>query len=136
MKRRQSKKAKLLAIAMAVAMAVTMTPAMAFAADGEGGAGSSEGPGGDVILTNPNIVRENVEIEEGEFQQKETTYWDAIYFGSYEQSETNGVYFTEPIKWKVLQVYDNNNDGRPEEAFVAADKVLDAKKYHDVENTP
>ena len=49
------------------------------------------------------------------------TTWDCIYFGNYYQSNSST---KEPIKWRVLSV--NGND-----AFLLADKNLDAKPYND-----
>lgn len=49
------------------------------------------------------------------------TTWDCVYFGNYYQSSGSR---KEKIKWRVLSV--NGND-----AFLLADKCLDAGAYHD-----
>ena len=50
------------------------------------------------------------------------TTWDCIYFGNYYQSDSTGT-TKDPIKWRVLSV-----DG--DDAFLLADKNLDAKAYN------
>lgn len=61
-----------------------------------------------------------------------TVTWDCLYFGNYWQNDTNGDGVAdqnddkEPIKWRVLSVDDND-------AFLLADKGLDAKPYNNVE---
>ena len=60
------------------------------------------------------------------------TSWDCIYFGNYWQNDTNGNGTAdqkddkEPIKWRVLSV-----DG--DDAFLMADKILDAQPYDEDE---
>lgn len=49
--------------------------------------------------------------------------WDCVYFGNYPQSDATGRK-KEPIKWRVLSVKGND-------AFLVADRNLDAQKYHD-----
>lgn len=57
--------------------------------------------------------------------------WDCIYFGNYWQDDTNGDGTADrndekkPIKWRVLSV--NGDD-----AFILADKNLDAKAYNEI----
>lgn len=53
--------------------------------------------------------------------------WDCIYFGHYPQSsDGKGGFVKEPIKWRVLSVNGN-------EAFLLADKNLDARAYNEAE---
>ncbi len=58
------------------------------------------------------------------------TTWDCVYFGSYWQNDTNGDGVADqndakqPIKWRVLSV-------EGEDAFLMADKNLDAQPYHE-----
>ncbi|MCR5836600.1 MAG: DUF6273 domain-containing protein [Lachnospiraceae bacterium] len=79
----------------------------------------------DTILSNPEKVRVSKESD------KTITTWDCIWLGNYWQNDTNGdgVANTddekEPIKWRVLQVYQ-------EKAFVVADKILDIMQYNKV----
>ena len=61
------------------------------------------------------------------------TTWDCVYFGNYWQNDTNGDGKTDrndkkqPIKWRVLSV-----DG--DDAFLIADKNLDAQPYNKTTN--
>ncbi len=49
--------------------------------------------------------------------------WDCVYFGKYPQSsDGKGGFKTEPIKWRVISVKDND-------AFLMADKALDFKAF-------
>lgn len=48
--------------------------------------------------------------------------WDCVYFGNYPQSDVTGQK-KEPIKWRVLSV-------EGDDAFLVADKNLDAQKYN------
>ena len=57
------------------------------------------------------------------------TTWDCIYFGNYYQSSAAS---KEPIKWRVLDVTDTNDDGKADDAFVVADQGLDAKPYNTI----
>ncbi len=58
------------------------------------------------------------------------TTWDCVYFGNYWQNDTNGDGAADqhdakqPIKWRVLSV-------NGEDAFLMADKNLDARPYHE-----
>ena len=74
----------------------------------------------DTVLNNPII-------------NNESTTWDCVYFGNYWQNDTNGDGKTDrndkkqPIKWRVLSV-----DG--DDAFLIADKNLDAQPYNKTTN--
>ena len=61
---------------------------------------------------------------------KGVTTWDCVYFGHYPQSsDGKGGFTVEPIKWRVLKA-----DG--DDAFLMADKNLDAMPFYASENDP
>ena len=121
---KKTRKAKLLAIVMAVAMAVTMTPMMAFAVDGDASGG--DGTGGTTSadrLQNPEVDENGVAV------------WDCVYFGNYKQDKVDGAFEPAQIKWRVLEVTDTDGDGKADDAFLLADRILDSRIYQPMDES-
>ena len=89
-------KKRILAMLMAAALCVGSVPFSVLAEE-------SVSKGGSYGLSNPQT--ETITNEDGKADLK--TIWDCVYFGSYPQSDSTGV-STEPIKWRVLSVNDND----------------------------
>ena len=74
------------------------------------------------IISSKGYISDNTDGYNNPVIDGNTTYWDCIWFGNYNQSVE---FEKKPIEWRVLQV--NGND-----AFLLADKVINYKRYDDI----
>ena len=95
---------KIISMVIAICMLITMVPTM--------GTSIKAGETSIEKINNPRLLL-----------NKGVAEWDCVYFGKYPQSsDGKGGFKTEPIKWRVISVKDND-------AFLMADKALDFKAF-------
>ena len=79
-------------------------------------------------IKGPSYSKDGVKLQ-NPVKSNGVSTWDCIYFGRYPQSDRTGA-TKEPIKWRVLELSDTNHDGMADDAFILANRELDAKPYN------